>query len=202
MGEDSGGNTSLSVQGSTIIGTAFSAILVQSFESGVTANANILIGAGSLVQGGNGVAIEVTDSAAATITVDNSTLQGAIVVDDTGTASATLSNGAKVNGDVTNVSDVTLNSASTLTGNLTRTTNLLVSGNSVIIGNVSEVQSFTLDGASRLDGNVSNVQTSTSPEILPSMATSPMFPISVWITPSGLLVVARASRISPSTQAR
>jgi outer membrane autotransporter protein len=156
LSEDSGGNTSLSVQGSTIIGTASSAILVQSFEPDIPANANILIGAGSLVQGGNGVAIEVTDNAAATIRVDNSTLQGAIAVADTGTASATLSNGAKVNGDVTNVGDVTLSGASILTGNLTRTTHLLASGSSVINGDVSEVQSFILDSNSSFTGNLSN----------------------------------------------
>lgn len=151
-----GGNTSLTVQGSIVTGGASSGILVQSFEPDIPANANIVISDGSTVQGGNGLAVEVADNANATVAVDNSTLQGGILVSDNSTATATLSNLAKVNGDVTHVSDVTMSTGSVLTGNLTRTTNLVTSGGSAINGNVSEVENYTLDGGSSLTGNLSN----------------------------------------------
>lgn len=148
----------LSVDASTVTGTTGSAIIVKPFNpTGRPTNAQISVANGSVLQGGNGLAIELQDRSTATVLVDGSSLNGGILVDDTSSANVTLQNNSAISGNVTNVADFTLNNGSSLSGNLTRTTNLTASNNSSVSGNVSDVQNFNVTGNSSVTGNLSNV---------------------------------------------
>lgn len=148
----------LSVDASTVVGTTGSAILVSPINpTGRPTNAQISVANGSVLQGGNGLAIELQNRSTATVLVDGSSLNGGILVDDTSSANLTLQNNSAISGNVTNVADLTLDNGSSLSGNLTRTTNLTASNNSSVSGNVSDVQNFNVTGNSSVTGNLSNV---------------------------------------------
>jgi outer membrane autotransporter protein len=148
----------LSVDASTVVGTTGSAILVNPVNpTGRPTNAQIRVANGSVLQGGNGLTIELQNRSTATVLVDGSSLNGGILVDDTSSANVTLQNNSAISGNVTNVADFTLNNGSSLSGNLTRTTNLTASNNSSVSGNVSDVQNFNVTGNSSVTGNLSNV---------------------------------------------
>ncbi|MFK7700973.1 autotransporter outer membrane beta-barrel domain-containing protein [Pseudomonas caspiana] len=156
LGGLDGANTSLTVDGSSITGTSQSAIYVASFEPGTPTNATISIANGSVLTGGNGLAIEVANDSSAVVQVDNSTLQGGILINPASTGTVALNNNARIIGDVTNVATMTMNNGSTLTGDLTGSDTLSLDNNSSITGNVSHVTDFTLDNGSSLTGNVSD----------------------------------------------
>ncbi|MCI8208394.1 hypothetical protein AUC61_02495 [Pseudomonas sp. S25] len=156
LGGADGGNTSLTVDGSSITGTSQSAIYVASFEPGTPTNATISIANGSVLTGGNGLAIEVANDSSANVLVDNSTLQGGILINPGSTGTVALNNNARIIGDVTNVATMAMSNGSTLTGDLTGSDTLSLNNNSSITGNVSDVTDFTLDNGSSLTGNVSD----------------------------------------------
>ncbi|MGV8917624.1 MAG: autotransporter outer membrane beta-barrel domain-containing protein [Pseudomonas sp.] len=151
------GNNTLLIDGSTVTGTGSSAVFVSSLDPGVAVKADITIANGAQLNGGNGLALEVGEESTAKVMVDNSRLNGGILVDDTSSANVTLQNGSSLSGNVTNVADLTLNNGSSLSGNLTRSTNLTVSNNSSISGNVSDVENFDLTNNSSFSGNLSNI---------------------------------------------
>lgn len=148
-------NAPLTVNGSTITGTAGSAMVVASYYGTPTESA-ISIANGSTLNGGNGLALEVSDNSTVDLTVDNSTLNGGILISDDSTADVSLSNSSRITGDVTHVANMTLNNGSTLTGDLTRSDTLSLNNNSSITGNVSDVTDFTLDNGSSLTGSVTD----------------------------------------------
>jgi len=158
IGGAASGNNTLLIDGSTVTGTGSSAVFVSSLDPGVAVNAKITVANGALLNGANGLALEVGENSTVGLTVDNSRLNGGILVDATSSANVTLQNGSSISGNVTNVGDFTLNNGSSLTGNLTGTTNLNANGNSSVTGNVANVQNFNLTGNSSVSGNLSNVQ--------------------------------------------
>jgi outer membrane autotransporter protein len=148
-------NAPLTVSGSTITGTAGSAMVVASYY-GTPTDSAISIANGSTLNGGNGLALEVSDNSTVDLTVDNSTLNGGILISNDSTADVSLNNNSRITGDVTQVANMTINNGSTLTGDLTRSDTLSLNNNSSITGNVSDVTDFTLDNGSSLTGNVTD----------------------------------------------
>jgi outer membrane autotransporter protein len=148
-------NAPLTVSGSTITGTAGSAMVVASYY-GTPTDSAISIANGSTLNGGNGLALEVSDNSTVDLTVDNSTLNGGILISNDSTADVSLNNNSRITGDVTHVANMTINNGSTLTGDLTRSDTLSLNNNSSITGNVSDVTDFTLDNGSSLTGNVTD----------------------------------------------
>jgi outer membrane autotransporter protein len=148
-------NAPLTVDGSTITGINGSGIVVASYY-GTPTNSVISITNGSTVNGGNGLALEVSDDSTVDLSVDNSTLNGGILISDDSTANVALNNNSRIIGDVTNVANMTMNNGSTLTGDLTQSDTLSLNNNSSITGNVSDVTDFTLDNGSSLTGNVTD----------------------------------------------
>lgn len=158
IGGAASGDNTLLIDGSTVTGTGSSAVFVSSLDPGVAVDAKITVANGALLNGANGLALEVGENSTAGLTVDNSRLNGGILVDATSSANVTLQNSSSISGNVTNVSNFTLNNGSSLTGNLTGTNNLNVNNNSSVTGNVANVQNFNLTGNSSVSGNLSNVQ--------------------------------------------
>lgn len=159
LGGADGANTSLSVSSSTITGTAGSALNIGSRLSDKPANATVMIADGAVLNGGNGLAITVTDTSKANVSVDNSTLNGGILVDQGAAAAVNLNNNSRLTGNVTNVADFGMSNGSSLTGDLTRSTNLDLNNNSSISGNVSQIENFTLNNGSSLTGNLTDATT-------------------------------------------
>lgn len=155
-GGDDAANVSLSVSASTITGTSGNALNIGSYLPDRPANATVAITDGSVLNGGNGNAIEVTDTSKANISVDNSTLNGGILVNEGAAATVNLNNNSRLTGNVTNVGTFGLNNGSSMKGDLTGTTDLTLSNNSSISGNVSKVENFKLDNGSSLTGNLTD----------------------------------------------
>ncbi|POP99256.1 autotransporter [Pseudomonas syringae pv. avii] len=65
-------------------------------------DADIAVQNHSELLSGNGNLLEVADSSTVNLNVDNSTLNGNLVADDTSTLKVTLQNGAQLNGDIIN----------------------------------------------------------------------------------------------------
>ncbi|MBH3461643.1 autotransporter outer membrane beta-barrel domain-containing protein [Pseudomonas putida] len=101
---------------STVIGREGSAIKVT--RDRTEEKVNIQINNGSVLIGGNGVILEVADQATADVSVNNSQLDGNIVVDDGSHLDLALANHASLTGTITNASSLALDGTSiwTLTG--------------------------------------------------------------------------------------
>ncbi|WP_374028599.1 autotransporter outer membrane beta-barrel domain-containing protein [Pseudomonas sp. UMAB-08] len=72
--------------------------------------ANIVVRNNSVLLSGNGNLLEVEHASTATFTVDNSTLTGNLVADDTSALNVTLRNNAQLTGDVINGNNLSINS--------------------------------------------------------------------------------------------
>ncbi|MFT0867070.1 autotransporter outer membrane beta-barrel domain-containing protein [Pseudomonas sp. CAM1A] len=105
-----GGDTRMTLDGSTVEGKTGSAILVRDSADGNKGTVNILVGNNSQLIGGNGNILEVTRGMTADFTADNSRLSGDVVVDDTSTANLLFRNGASLRGNLVNVQSLTLES--------------------------------------------------------------------------------------------
>ncbi|QXH55766.1 autotransporter outer membrane beta-barrel domain-containing protein [Pseudomonas maumuensis] len=105
-----GGDSGMTLDGSTVEGKTGSAILVRDSADGNTGTVNILVGNNSQLIGGNGNILEVTRGMTAEFTADNSRLSGDVVVDDTSTANLLFRNGASLKGNLVNVKSLTLES--------------------------------------------------------------------------------------------
>ncbi|MBK0061372.1 autotransporter outer membrane beta-barrel domain-containing protein [Pseudomonas sp. S44] len=101
---------------STVIGREGSAIKVT--RDRTEEKVNIQIDNGSVLIGGNGVILEVADQATADVSVNNSQLDGNIVVGDGSHLDLALANHASLTGTITNASSLALDGTSiwTLTG--------------------------------------------------------------------------------------
>lgn len=91
----------LSIDNSTVEGLTGAAIRVEGRE-GISHLADIEIKNDTLLLSGNGMLLEVLNQSTANFNVDNSTLNGNLVADDTSTLNITLQNGAQLNGDIVN----------------------------------------------------------------------------------------------------
>ncbi|AOJ05656.1 transporter [Burkholderia mayonis] len=97
---------------STIEGRSGAAIVVDSVvPSFPSATANLMVANGSNLIGGNGNLLEVNHGNTANLTVDNSVLNGNVVVDNSSAATVTLQKSAVLTGQLTNVGHLAVNSA-------------------------------------------------------------------------------------------
>jgi len=112
------GGASLVLDGSTVQGESGAAIVVAG-APGRDPQATIQVNNGSRLIGGNGNLLEVTGSATANMTVDNSHLQGDVIVEAGSTANLSLQNRSSLIGALLNVNDLSIGDQSswTLTGN-------------------------------------------------------------------------------------
>lgn len=108
----------LTVDKSRVIGRNGSGIVVSG--AGIIAPTTVNVLNGSTVSGGNGVIAEAVDGGTLNLNVDASQLQGTLRADATSQLHANLTNGAVLNGAMTNVTSATLDSATwNMTGNST-----------------------------------------------------------------------------------
>ncbi|WP_231747099.1 autotransporter outer membrane beta-barrel domain-containing protein [Burkholderia sp. BDU5] len=104
--------TNLNLDQSTIEGRSGAAIVVDSVvPSFPSATANLMVANGSNLIGGNGNLLEVNHGNTANLTVDNSVLNGNVVVDNSSAATVTLQKSAVLTGQLTNVGHLAVNSA-------------------------------------------------------------------------------------------
>ncbi|PIO91246.1 autotransporter outer membrane beta-barrel domain-containing protein [Pseudomonas syringae] len=101
----------LSIDNSTVEGLTGAAIRVEGRE-GISHLADIDIKNNTLLLSGNGMLLEVLNQSTANFNVDNSTLNGNLVADDTSTLNITLQNGAQLNGDIVNGNRLAITSGS------------------------------------------------------------------------------------------
>ncbi|MCF9001092.1 autotransporter outer membrane beta-barrel domain-containing protein [Pseudomonas syringae] len=101
----------LSIDNSTVEGLTGAAIRVEGRE-GISHLADIEIKNNTLLLSGNGMLLEVLNQSTANFNVDNSTLNGNLVADDTSTLNITLQNGAQLNGDIVNGNRLAITSGS------------------------------------------------------------------------------------------
>lgn len=101
----------LSIDNSTVEGLTGAAIRVEGRE-GISHLADIEIKNDTLLLSGNGMLLEVLNQSTANFNVDNSTLNGNLVADDTSTLNITLQNGAQLNGNIVNGNRLAITSGS------------------------------------------------------------------------------------------
>lgn len=101
----------LSIDNSTVEGLTGAAIRVEGRE-GISHLADIEIKNNTLLLSGNGMLLEVLNQSTANFNVDNSTLNGNLVADDTSTLNIMLQNGAQLNGDIVNGNRLAITSGS------------------------------------------------------------------------------------------
>lgn len=103
---------------SRVIGRNGSGIVISG--AGIIPSTTVNVLNGSTVSGGNGVIAEAVDGGTLNLKVDASQLQGTLRADATSQLHANLTNGAVLNGAMTNVTSATLDSATwNMTGNST-----------------------------------------------------------------------------------
>jgi outer membrane autotransporter protein len=108
-GDNTGGAAEVTLLGTQVEGLTGPALLV-GLTAAVPTTANILVGAGSSLVGGDGVLMKVTANSTANLRVNDSTLTGDVVADAGSTANLTLENQASLTGRLVNVASLTLNS--------------------------------------------------------------------------------------------
>ncbi|PYD14760.1 autotransporter outer membrane beta-barrel domain-containing protein [Pseudomonas syringae pv. pisi] len=101
----------LSIDNSTVEGLTGAAIRVEGRE-GISHLADIEIKNNTLLLSGNGMLLEVLNQSTANFNVDNSSLNGNLVADDTSTLNITLQNGAQLNGNIVNGNRLAITSGS------------------------------------------------------------------------------------------
>ena len=172
----SGRQGTINIEGSHIEGTNGAAILLNGQGGGMVANLNLLNG--TTLTGGNGNALEVTNTATANVllqssevtgnfaisngsianlTFDQGRLIGNVSADATSSGTLVLNNNSALTGDVTGVDTVNLN-ASSITGNVTSASNagvVSLANRSVLEGNVNS-DNVSL-GTSQMKGDITSM---------------------------------------------
>ena len=166
----------INIEGSHIEGTNGAAILLNGQGGGMVANLNLLNG--TTLTGGNGNALEVSNTATANVllqssevtgnlaisngsianlTFDQGRLIGNVSADATSSGTLALNNGSALTGDVTGIDTVNLN-ASSITGNVTSASNagvVSLANGSVLEGNVNS-DNVSLNG-SQMIGDITSM---------------------------------------------
>ncbi|WP_237772744.1 hypothetical protein [Pseudomonas putida] len=109
FGDTTGGAAEVNLVGSRVEGLTGPAIVVGS-ASVPALTANIVVGPGSSLVGGNDVLMQVVGGSTANLRVDASQLVGDVVAEAGSTANLTLENQASLTGRLENVAGLTLNS--------------------------------------------------------------------------------------------
>lgn len=166
----------VNIEGSHIEGTNGAAILLNGQGGGMVANLNLLNG--TTLTGGNGNALEVSNTATANVllqssevtgnfaisngsianlTFDQGRLIGNVSADATSSGTLALNNGSALTGDVTGIDAVNLN-ASSITGNVTSASSaglVSLANGSVLEGNVNS-DNVSLNG-SQMIGDITSM---------------------------------------------
>lgn len=166
----------INIEGSHIEGTNGAAILLNGQGGGMVANLNLLNG--TTLTGGNGNALEVSNTATANVllqssevtgnfaisngsianlTFDQGRLIGNVSADATSSGTLALNNGSALTGDVTGIDAVNLN-ASSITGNVTSASSagvVSLANGSVLEGNVNS-DNVSLNG-SQMIGDITSM---------------------------------------------
>jgi outer membrane autotransporter protein len=166
----------INIEGSHIEGTNGAAILLNGRGGGMVANLNLLNG--TTLTGGNGNALEVSNTATANVllqssevtgnfaisngsianlTFDQGRLIGNVSADATSSGTLALNNGSALTGDVTGIDAVNLN-ASSITGNVTSASSagvVSLANGSVLEGNVNS-DNVSLNG-SQMIGDITSM---------------------------------------------
>ncbi|WP_346266484.1 autotransporter outer membrane beta-barrel domain-containing protein [Pseudomonas sp. WS 5021] len=140
----------LVLDNSSVEGRSGSAIVVEG-EPGEPMDVEIDVRNGSTLSGGNGTLLEVNGGAQASMNVDNSRLNGNIIVEDGSTAHLNLDNNAGLTGQLHNVSSLNIGDQSywELTGD-SQVGALNLAGGTVKFGDSDAFYQLDLDS---LDGN-------------------------------------------------
>ncbi|MFK3774861.1 autotransporter outer membrane beta-barrel domain-containing protein [Pseudomonas sp. NPDC089406] len=139
------GGSTLELDNSLVEGIGGSAILVGQFP-GLPTTATINVLNGSTLVAGNGVLMEVADSASANLRVNNSHLLGDIIVDAGGTANVLLENAATLKGRLHNVDSLGLASnAQWVMVEDSQLGDLTMNGGSVRFGEAGEFYQLQVD---------------------------------------------------------
>ncbi|WP_412461621.1 autotransporter outer membrane beta-barrel domain-containing protein [Pseudomonas sp. SC11] len=101
----------VNLDGSTVVGQNGAAIVVRDSGNGNKGTAHILVGNKSQLSGSNGNILEVNRGMTADFVVDDSALQGDIVVDASSNADVTLRNQATLTGNMSNVRSLGIDNA-------------------------------------------------------------------------------------------
>lgn len=147
---DGGGVGKLVLDNASVEGRSGSAIVVQG-EFGSTPEAEIDVRNGSTLTGGNGTLLEVTGGGVASMNVDDSRLNGNVIVEDGSTARLSLQNNAGLTGQLQNVSSLSVGDRSfwELTGD-SQVGALSLAGGIVKFGTTDAFYQLDLDS---LEGN-------------------------------------------------
>ncbi|WHS58968.1 autotransporter outer membrane beta-barrel domain-containing protein [Pseudomonas sp. G2-4] len=138
----------LVLDGTTVQGLTGAAIVVNDFGLPAT-TAEIHVGNGSTLIGGNGKILEVKGSSTANMTVDNSQLVGDVIADAGASANVTLQNQATLTGRLENVANLAINSQAqwNMVDNGT-VANLSMDGGSIKFGNPTEFYKLSVGNLS------------------------------------------------------
>ncbi|MEH6352395.1 autotransporter outer membrane beta-barrel domain-containing protein [Pseudomonas sp. 3JA] len=138
----------LVLDGTTVQGLTGAAIVVNDFGLPAT-TAEIHVGNGSTLIGGNGKILEVKGSSTANMAVDNSQLVGDVIADAGATANVTLQNQATLTGRLENVANLAINSQAqwNMVDNGT-VANLSMDGGSIKFGNPTEFYKLSVGNLS------------------------------------------------------
>ncbi|HEY0286111.1 MAG TPA: autotransporter outer membrane beta-barrel domain-containing protein [Pseudomonas sp.] len=150
----------LNVEGTHVEGASGAAILLNGQGGGLVANLNLLNG--TTLTGGNGNALEVTNTATANVLLQGSEVTGNIDISNNSTANLTFNQGrliGNVSADATSTGTLALNNGSALTGDVTGIDSVNLDA-SAIIGNVTSASAagvVSLNNGSALTGDVTGI---------------------------------------------
>jgi outer membrane autotransporter protein len=102
----------LKLDGSSVVGTQGSAVVVSGFQGVRHTTADIDVVNGSTLTGGNGIILQVQDAAGARFNVNDSHLTGNVQVSDDSTADLSMVNNASLTGNIANATSLSVDQSS------------------------------------------------------------------------------------------
>jgi outer membrane autotransporter protein len=152
----------VNIEGSHIEGAAGAAILINGTGTPMVANFNLING--TTLEGGNGNALEVANSAAANVLLQDSEITGDISISNNSIANLTFNQGrliGNVSADNTSGGLLALSNGSSLEGNVTGINNVSLDASSMI-GDITTADAagiVSVRNGSVLEGNIGGANT-------------------------------------------
>jgi outer membrane autotransporter protein len=152
----------VNIEGSHIEGAAGAAILINGTGTPMVANFNLING--TTLEGGNGNALEVANSAAANVLLQDSEITGDISISNNSIANLTFNHGrliGNVSADNTSGGLLALSNGSSLEGNVTGINNVSLDASSMI-GDITTADAagiVSVRNGSVLEGNIGGANT-------------------------------------------
>jgi outer membrane autotransporter protein len=115
---------------------------------------NIALANRSSLSGGNGNAIEVKQGATVDLVVDNSLVNGNVVVDNSSSANARFQNASMLTGNLENVAQISFDTQSTMNGDVLGADAVQFLNGSTLSGDLRDVDQVVFDTQSAMDGDV------------------------------------------------